>query len=73
MIENENTLIEDDLTKECLMCGFEFIPDESGQECCDNGCAAAYYGWDDEYWDDEYWDEDGYEDAGYEYYGTDWV
>lgn len=46
---NKDKNIEDDLTRECLECGQEFIPDESGQECCCNDCAAAYYDWDD--WD----------------------
>lgn len=36
----------DGLMRECLECGKEFIPDESGEECCSDSCASAYYGWD---------------------------
>ncbi len=49
----------DDLTSYCLQCEAEFIPDESGQECCNNVCASAWYGWD-------HW-------VGDEYYGIDWI
>ena len=41
------------LTRDCLECGKEFIADESGQECCDNVCASAWYGWDDGYYEDD--------------------
>ena len=50
MCKNNNTNI-DNLMCECLECRKEFIPDESGQECCDNVCASVYYGWDMD-WDD---------------------
>ncbi len=53
------------LIKECLECGKEFIPDESGQECCSNACDAVYYDWFD------YGDGFDYIDDA-EYYGTDW-
>jgi len=49
MRENENRTNTDSLTRECLECGQEFIPDESGQECCANVCASAWYGWNDYY------------------------
>ena len=45
MRENENRTNTDSLTRECLECGQEFIPDKSGQECCANVCASAWYGW----------------------------
>lgn len=35
------------LMRECLECGQEFIPNESGEECCSDKCASVYYGWDD--------------------------
>jgi hypothetical protein len=65
---NKENINIDDLKRECLECGQEFIPDESGQECCCNECDALHYEWDMGYDDlDDY----GYEcDA--EYYGTDW-
>ena len=50
MSKDNNTNINN-LMRECLQCGKEFIPDESGQECCDNACASAWYEWDD--WDDD--------------------
>ncbi len=63
MRKNENRTNTDSLTRECLECGQEFIPDESGQECCDNVCASAFYDWaggDGEYdYSDEY--DDDYE------------
>lgn len=67
------------LMRECLECGQEFIADESGEECCSDRCAAAYYGWDDGYefdnynaYDDDYDDlEDDFGDEA-EYYGTNW-
>jgi len=40
------------ITQECLECRQEFIPDESGQECCSNECASVYYEW------DAHWTED---------------
>ena len=49
MRENENRTNIDSLTRECLECGQEFIPNESGQECCDNVCASAFYDWNDYY------------------------
>jgi hypothetical protein len=48
----------DDLKRECLECGQEFIPDESGQECCDNECASVYYGWDEDENDGHEYDYD---------------
>jgi len=36
------------ITQECLNCGQVFIPDESGQECCSNKCAAKWYGWEED-------------------------
>ncbi len=41
------------LMRECLQCEKKFIPDESGQECCDNACASVWYGWDDGYYEDD--------------------
>ena len=52
---SENNINIDDLTSNCLQCGVEFIPDESGQECCDNDCDAVYYGWDHWIDDDQEW------------------
>ncbi len=48
MIEHDDlneSINTDGLTRECLQCGSEFIPDESGQECCGNECDARYYEW----------------------------
>jgi len=29
---------------ECKWCGRQFIPEEKGQQFCDEGCAESYYG-----------------------------
>ena len=42
-----------DLTAACPECGQEFIPDESGQICCSNDCAAIQYDWDANNWEEE--------------------
>lgn len=65
MAENENRVNTDGLMRECLECGQEFIPDESGQECCDNDCAAVYYDWEYDWWE-EHADDD------VEYYDIYW-
>lgn len=61
MIEDENRTNIDNLTIECLECGQEFIPNESGQECCSDACASVWYGWGSD-WDDGYWAYTGLED-----------
>ena len=34
-----------DYERECGWCGSAFLPEESHQKCCDESCAAAYYGY----------------------------
>lgn len=67
------------LMRDCLECVQEFIPNESGEECCSDKCAAVYYGWDTGCdtvdWTDDYnvnYDLDYTWGDEAEYYGTNW-
>lgn len=71
-MSKENRVNTDGLMRECLKCGSEFIPDESGEECCSDSCASVYYGWNDmDGWNDDDWSDDNELDynAYDEYYG----
>lgn len=55
-----------DHARECAWCSSEFVPDESGQDCCDNDCAASYHGWDNDGWNDDEWSDDCDDDCNME-------